>query len=307
MKFCRYYTLQTYIPQTADTRHGCAFLLLFALHGLVHADNESLYRTKVLREVQGQLSDQDKELAEQLVDIRIQQERKLGIKPLAPAVISNKAESSNSNSASSTHLLQDPTKNNKENFIYSGRGHRWALGYAWGKFGNFHLRTDLSGESSTDSNRNINGTLYNYESKSFSLGSYVDWHPFNSAFRLSAGIHINDMKTSLKGKSNGSVAINGNSLALGTNIFNVDFRFPTTTPFLGIGYNNISVDSPGFHFFADAGVMIGHYEATATTNLIGSQNVTTADVYTEMNTLRNALFRNGYIPTAHFGLTYRFK
>jgi hypothetical protein len=54
-------------------------------------------------------------------------------------------------------------------------------------------------------------------------------------------------------------------------------------PFLGIGYNNISVDSPGFHLFADAGVMIGKYDATMTTNLIGSQNVTTADVDTEMN------------------------
>ena len=283
------------------------FLLLFALQGLAHADNEPLYRAKALVEVQSQLSDHDKDLAEQLVDIRIQQERKLGIKPLIQTVISNNAATSNGNSASSTHSLQDQTKNFKQNFIYAGRGHRWVLGYAWGKYGNFYVRTDLSGESSTDSNRNINGTFYNYENKSISLGSYLDWHPFNSAFRLSGGIHINDMKTSLKGKTNSTVAINGNSIALGTNTFNVDFSFPTVTPYLGVGYNNISVDSPGFHFFADAGVMIGKYDAITTTNLIGSQSLTTADVDAEMNTLRNALFRNGYIPTANFGLTYRFK
>ena len=224
-----------------------------------------------------------------------------------PAVIINNASTSNSNSASHTNSLQDQANNIKGRFIYSGIGNRWSLGYAWGKYGNFHVRTDLSGETSTDSNRNINGTFYNYESKSFSLGSYLDWHPFNSAFRLSGGIHLNDMKTSLKGKTNTSVAINSNRIALGTNTFNVDFSFPTVTPYLGIGYNNISVDSPGFHFFADAGVMIGKYDATTTTNLIGSQNVTTADVDTEMNNLRNALFRNGYIPTANFGLTYRFK
>ena len=307
MKYSSYCTLQKYMPKRSDARHWYALLLLFALYGYAHADSELLYRTNVLREVQSQLSEHDKDLAEQLVDIRIQQERKLGIKPLIPAVISNNASTSNSNSASPTKSLQDQTINIKDNFIYSGIGNRWVLGYAWGKNGNFHVRTDLSGESSTDSNRNINGTFYNYENKSISLGSYLDWHPFNSAFRLSGGIHINDMKTSLKGKTNSSVAINSNSIALGTNTFNVDFSFPTVTPYLGIGYNNISVDSPGFHFFADAGVMIGKYDATTTTNLIGSQNVKTADVDAEMNTLRNALFRNGYIPTANFGLTYRFK
>jgi len=287
--------------------HLNSFLLLFAFYGYAHADSELLYRTHTLREVQSQLSEQDKDLAEQLVDIRIQQEKKLGIKPLIPAVIINNASTSNSNSASHTNSLQDQATNIKGRFIYSDIGNRWSLGYAWGKYGNFHVRTDLSGETSTDSYRNINGTFYNYESKSFSLGSYLDWHPFNSAFRLSGGIHINDMKTSLKGKTNNSVAINSNSIALGTNTFNVDFSFPTVTPYLGIGYNNISVDSPGFHFFADAGVMIGKYDAMTTTNLIGSQNVTTADVDTEMKNLRNALFRNGYIPTANFGLTYRFK
>ena len=286
------------------------FILSFLKAAIINAaygNNDFNYRNLILGEVQSQLSDQDKDLAEQLVDIRIQQERKLGIKPLLQTVISNNAATSNGNSASSNHSLQDQTKNIKDNFIYSGMGNRWVLGYAWGKYGNFHVRTDLSGESSTDSNRNINGTFYNYENKSISLGSYLDWHPFNSAFRLSGGIHINDMKTSLKGKTNNSVAINSNSIALGTNTFNVDFSFPTVTPYLGIGYNNISVDSPGFHFFADAGFMIGKYDATTTTNLIGSQNVTTADVDTEMNTLRNALFRNGYIPSANFGLTYRFK
>ena len=287
--------------------HWYTLLLLFAIDGYAHAESELLYRANVLREVQSQLSEQDKDLAEQLVDIRIQQEIKLGIKPLMPAVIINNASTSNSNSASHTNSLQDQANNIKGRFIYSGIGNRWSLGYAWGRYGNFHVRTDLSGETSTDSNRNINGTFYNYESKSFSLGSYLDWHPFNSAFRLSGGIHLNDMKTSLKGKTNTSVSINSNSIALGTNTFNVDFSFPTVTPYLGIGYNNISVDSPGFHFFADAGVMIGKYDATTTTNLIGSQNVTTADVDTEMNNLRNALFRNGYIPTANFGLTYRFK
>ena len=307
MKYSSHCTLQKYIPKPADTRHWYALLLLFAIDGYAHAESELLYRTNVLREVQSQLSEHDKDLAEQLVDIRIQQERKLGIKPLIQTVISNNAATSIGASASSTNSLQDQTKNIKDNFIYSGIGNRWVLGYTWGKYGNFRVRTDLSGESSTDSNRNINGTFYNYENKSISLGSYLDWHPFNSAFRLSGGIHINDMKTSLKGKTNSSVAINSNSIALGTNTFNVDFSFPTVTPYLGIGYNNISVDSPGFHFFADAGVMIGKYDATTTTNLIGSQNVTTADVDAEMNTLRNALFRNGYIPTANFGLTYRFK
>jgi len=70
------------------------FILLF--YNAAHADSELLYRTHTLREIQSQLSEQDKDLAEQLVDIRIQQERKLGIKPLIPAVIINNASTSNS-------------------------------------------------------------------------------------------------------------------------------------------------------------------------------------------------------------------
>jgi ribosome-interacting GTPase 1 len=52
--------------------------------------------------------------------------------------------------------------------------------------------------------------------------------------------------------------------------------------------------------------MIGKYNATATTTLIGVQNVTASSIDAELTNIRKSLFKYSFIPTASVGLTYRY-
>jgi hypothetical protein len=57
----------------------CVCVFLVATDAL--ADFDTDYRIQVLKEIQSSLSNKDKDLAEQLVDIRIEQEKKMGRYP----------------------------------------------------------------------------------------------------------------------------------------------------------------------------------------------------------------------------------
>jgi hypothetical protein len=52
--------------------------------------------------------------------------------------------------------------------------------------------------------------------------------------------------------------------------------------------------------------MIGKYNATAYTNLIGTQFITAANVDAEINNLRKSLYKYSFIPLANIGLSYRY-
>jgi hypothetical protein len=115
------------------------------------------------------------------------------------------------------------------------------------------------------------------------------------------------MRTKLNSKSNGVININSSQVSLGSNIFNVEFKFPVVTPFLGFGFIDRKIDSLGFGYFGDVGFMLGKYNAKATTNIIGVQNVTSSDVDNELSNLRKSLFKYSFVPIANFGLTYRYQ
>jgi hypothetical protein len=276
-----------------------------------------VYRDEVLKEVVQQLSDKDKDLAEQLVDIRIDQEKKRGItesnisKPKEPDLAGPnysavKSDAINTDAPRFSVVSQNLLNKDANIFTYFGLGNRFVLGYSWGTYGIFYLRSDISANTKTDLNHSVNAVVFNAEHKNISIGTYLDWHPFNSSFRVSGGIHVNDMRTKLTSTNNNSYVIN-NSLVVLSKAFTADFTFPAVTPYIGIGYNNTKLDSLGFNFYADAGVMLGKYNSSATLNAVDGQVVNNADIDTELNNLRNALFRSGYVPTANFGLTYKFR
>ena len=298
---------------------ACIFVCVFLVTTDALADFETDYRIQVLKEIQSSLSNKDKDLAEQLVDIRIEQEKKMGRYPNSskhelpqnskttnstinifekkPAEIFNSNSSNNANRT----FESDGSKS-----LYTAIGNRFVVGYSWGKSENIGIRTELSGSSKTDGNKNVDGSRYDFYEKSTSLGAYIDWYPSKNQFRLSSGISVNDMRTRLNGISNSNIFISGNQLALGGNSFNVDFKFPTVTPFVGFGFTKNNSELLGLNFYGDLGFMIGKYNATAYTNLIGTQFITAANVDAEINNLRKSLYKYSFIPLANIGLSYRY-
>jgi len=217
--------------------------------------------------------------------------------------ISNNSSTSlefKSNGSDQTQL----TDSNKS--FYVSIGNRFVLGYTWRKSLDFGVRTEVSGSSKSDANKNVDGSTYDFYQKDTSFGAYVDWYPAQSNFRLTGGININDMRTRLGSINNGYLNVNGSQVALGGSTFNVDLKFPVLTPYVGLGFTSKNSDSLGINFYGDAGLMIGKYNATATTTLIGVQNVTASSIDAELTNIRKSLFKYSFIPTASVGLTYRY-
>jgi hypothetical protein len=151
----------------------------------------------------------------------------------------------------------------------------------------------------------VDNSNFRFKEKNLSLGAYLDWFPTNSSFRLSGGVNINRMRTTLN--ANGTIVnINGSQVNVGSNVLNVDLKFPKVTPYVGVGFGDRNDGGIGFHFYGDLGLMLGKYDAVATTSLVGSQGVKNSDVDTELNTLRKNLYKFTFIPAATVGLTYRF-
>jgi len=299
-----------------SVRAGC-FILLFSIPLSNTLANELVqYRSKVFSEILNALSDKDKELAEQLVDIRLEQEKKLGILPSSKlikvqeeqinSVPSDSKSFESQESVTAIHSINSYSTDGTKDF-YASIGTRYIVGYSFGKTDSIGIRVEASGSSKTDVNKVADGSTYDFYQKNTSLGTYMDWYPFGSVFRLTSGINVNDMRTRLNGVTKSTVRINGSQVSLGVNTFNIEFKFPVVTPYVGFGFIDRKVESLGFGYFGDVGLMLGKYNAKATTSIIGVQNVTSSDVDTELSNLRKSLFKFSFVPIANFGLTYRYQ
>ena len=316
MKISTYFCTNFQFLKALSFQNVYPFVVTFLFSTSVFAIEESDYRSQVLKEVLNALSDKDKELAEQLVDIRLEQEKKLGISSsLKPSKTQEETinrvptESKSIEPQKSDASVEPknlfPTDGTKD--FYIAVGNRYVIGYSFVKSESIGFRTEVSGSSKSDANKYVDGTSYDSYQKNTSISTYLDWYPFSSNFRIAGGVNVNDMRTKLNGSSNSVVNINGKQVSLGANTFNVELKFPVVTPYVGFGFIDRKTDSLGLSFFGDVGLMLGKYSATATTTLISAQSVTSSDVDTELNNLRKSLYKYSFVPAANFGLTYRYQ
>jgi hypothetical protein len=162
-----------------------------------------------------------------------------------------------------------------------------------------------------DYKRNVNTTDVNYNAKikMNSLGLYADYFPFSSSssgFRLTGGAMIGSDKITGNGvaNSNGTFTINGTQYLAAGQSLNVEAKFPTVRPYLGIGYGHTI--SKGIGFIADLGVAYG--KASVTLN--ASQGLVTAagqaNLDAERSRAQDTLNKYKFYPVAKVGLAYAF-
>jgi len=303
-------------PYSTSLKVGCLFLSITFTCSNAFASDESEYRSNIFREILNGLNDKDKELANQLVEIRIEQERKHGKAMSISPSKNNEVGSTiktplepitaqSSNPLPSKEFDKDYPIDGTKDF-YTATGNRFIVGYSFGKTENLGLRTEVSGSTKSDANKIVDASTYNFYQKNTSISAFVDWYPTNSNFRLTGGVSVNDMRTRLTGVNNRTLNINGSQVALGTKTFNVDMKFPVIAPYVGFGFINRKVDSLGFGYFGDLGLTFGKYNAMATTNLISLKTISASDADAELNNLRKSLYRYSFVPSATVGLTYRY-
>lgn len=90
---------------------------------------------------------------------------------------------------------------------------------------------------SSDLDRDIDGTDYEFDFQLASIGGVLDFHPFGGGFRVSGGLRWNDNGFDLLARPNGSIEIGGTtftSAEAGTVSGRLDYN--KFGPYAGIGY-----------------------------------------------------------------------
>lgn len=180
------------------------------------------------------------------------------------------------------------------------------LGYAYPLNSSVGLRGEYAGGLSVNKDGNQDGVNVTGTLKASRLGAFADWFPLGGAFRLVGGLTFNDIKADFNALGSGTSTINGNTVNMSGETYNVKVKFPDTTAYLGIGYGHQKSDARGLGFYADLGVMIGSFTADTSTSLVGKQGITQADVDAQTQKIRDSLGGLTALPSASIGLLYRY-
>lgn len=185
-----------------------------------------------------------------------------------------------------------------------------ALGYAKPVGESWGLRAEYAGGLKLSQDGTSNGVTYTGSVNASLFGAFADWYPFGNGFRLVGGLTANDIKTSLIGAGSGTATINGKTVNMTNETFNVDIKFPSSSPYLGIGYGHQKSNDAGFGLHADIGVMFGTFTSSVTTSLVGKtfsgQTISQADIDAQTQNMRNSLTNVNVVPHFAVGATYRF-
>ncbi len=142
----------------------------------------------------------------------------------------------------------------------------------------------------------------------------LDWHPWQGAFRLSAGLVLNGNHVDIEARPTAGGYTFGGTPYLATDVDKVDGRidFNLLSPYFGIGWDWGQAVDAGLSLSADLGLMYhGSPTADLTAHcvpglLIPACNDLRADVEREEEQLNNDLARLKWYPVAALNATLRF-
>jgi hypothetical protein len=192
--------------------------------------------------------------------------------------------------------------------LYAGLGAPglYTIGYAHSMGASWGLRGDYASGLSWTGSGTDNGVTYEATLKASRAGLYADWFPFGGSFRFVGGVTANDMKVDINSVGTGTATINGKSVSMVGNYFNVHAKYPTATPYLGIGWGHHASAEKGLGFYADIGAMFGSFSADVETNLVGQAGITQADVDAQKQKMNDSLAGYKVIPSVSLGVRYQF-
>lgn len=194
----------------------------------------------------------------------------------------------------------------QDGYIGLGLPGLYTLGYSYPLSNTVGLRAEYTGGLSVNRDGNQDGVNYTGSIKASRVGAFADWFPLGGSFRLVGGLTFNDVKADFNAIGSGTATINGNTVNMSGETYNVRLKFPTTTPYLGIGFGHQKSDVKGWGFYGDLGVMIGTFNIDTTTSLVSSGKATQADVDAQSQKFRDALGGLSVLPSASVGLLYRY-
>lgn len=169
------------------------------------------------------------------------------------------------------------------------------------------LRADLASAGNRSRNSTQEGIAYQGKLKSGRFAVFGDWFPMDSGFRITAGLTSNDYKLDLDASGAGrTVQVGDGTYTLtAADGLAVAMRFPSTTPYLGIGWGH-RMGETGWRFNADLGAMLGTASVTVTPRGALALPQAQADVAKETAQLRDQVNNVKAIPQISIGVSYAF-
>jgi len=179
-------------------------------------------------------------------------------------------------------------------------GYAQSLSPSWGLRGEYAGGLDISKDGASDG-VNVNGRF-----RASRAGLFADWHPFAGGFRLVGGLTANDIRADLNSVGTGTATINGIAVNMSGQTFNVSIKYPTTTPYLGLGWGHRGDASKGLGFYSDIGITFGAFTVDVNTSLVGQNGITQSDVDAQTQKMRDSLSQFNFYPSLSVGMSYRF-
>jgi hypothetical protein len=139
---------------------------------------------------------------------------------------------------------------------------------------------------------------------------YADYHLFSGAFRITGGVEFGGTKAEMTAKPvAGSVYnVNGHSYVLGNDDkITASIKFPSTMPYIGIGWGLGDFSKRGFRIGFDLGANIGKAKAdVSATGTMTNFAAFNADVAAEKQKLNDDVSSVKAFPVAKFSVGYAF-
>lgn len=206
-------------------------------------------------------------------------------------------------------------------FAEAEQSNEWNTGLKAGTLG---IGLDMSTSISDDFGLrfNVNGLSYsreeeiddiNYDGELdlMTAGVLVDYYPFDTSFRLSAGAYYNNNAFSGVAKPSGAVTIEINGVEYSDSDvgqLDAEVTFNKVSPYIGMGWGN-NVTEKGWGFTFDLGVMYhgapdADLDVTINNPMLEAQ--IRDDVEAEKESLLNDIEDFKFYPVIMLGANYRF-
>ena len=150
---------------------------------------------------------------------------------------------------------------------------------------------------------------YNFDVTGIFAGGILDYHPFSSGWRVSAGARYVDIE--LQGVAKNGMSFGGVSYSAG-DVGNVTATIRNgnpVAPYLGFGYNSshFSTDGWGFKLGFDLGAMyIGEPDVSIRTAITPASPTFTSDVSSAASSIKGSLRNYPFYPVAMLSARFSF-
>jgi hypothetical protein len=195
--------------------------------------------------------------------------------------------------------------------VYVGAGFPGlTLGYSHTLSPTVKLRGEYAGGLSLNKNGQTGGIDYRAKVKTNRVGAFADWFPTSTGFHLTGGIAVNDIYGAF-GANGGLQTINGKSVDLTGKSLEITVKFPTVTPYIGLGWSSKPSNDKGWGLYADIGLQIGKFKTSYTEvgvigTAAGTTTITKDDLDVEVNKVRDSVNKLSVLPSVSLGVNYRF-